>query len=440
MSGGLAIAAVSAVLRQLLDDGLSKTDLSFLGTAHDVTAQPLDSLSIGQLDESLHLNLFLFEITPNNGWRNANLPSRSGSGERISNPPLALDLHYLLTACGKERYQAETLLGCGMQVLHESPFFSRDYIKRTLPSDMSGAGLAEQVEQIRICPQALSTDEMSKLWTIIGAKYRPSVAYLVSVVLIQSETETRRPLPVLSIGKEGRGVRVQLSLIPPYPTIERIDLAERRISALPGDTVTIVGHHFTEDAEGPLAISKVTLRLSHPRLPEPIDREVPSGQYTNTQITVSLPGGANQFPAGVYSLSLLITPHDPKLSVRTTNAFSLYVAPRILTINGKTLQPPPNLLQVQRTNIKKDLGDLVLDLSYEPPILPEQQAVLVLGDRAVKADPRPAGTGPLKFTYKELRAETYRLCLRVDGVDSLLIDRSDERHAKFDESQQLVVT
>jgi len=37
-------------------------------------------------------------------------------------------------------------------------------------------------------------------------------------------------------------------------------------------------------------------------------------------------------------------------------------------------------------------------------------------------------------------AGSYRLRLRVDGVDSLLIDRSDPAHLKFDESQQITLT
>lgn len=44
------------------------------------------------------VNLFLYQVTPNPGWRNTGLPSLDSRGDgRLSNPPLALDLHYLLT-------------------------------------------------------------------------------------------------------------------------------------------------------------------------------------------------------------------------------------------------------------------------------------------------------------------------------------------------------
>jgi len=114
MSNALAIAAVTAVLRDLLQDGLIDHDIT--GTLGDVTvsvlspAQALAAFTAG----SGQLNLFLYRITLNSGWRNYGLPSRSGRGDLISDPPLALDLHYLLTAYTDQDYLAELLLGLSL--------------------------------------------------------------------------------------------------------------------------------------------------------------------------------------------------------------------------------------------------------------------------------------------------------------------------------------
>ena len=44
------------------------------------------------------VNLFLHQVTHNPAWRNVDLPSLAADGKtRLTNPPLALDLHYLLT-------------------------------------------------------------------------------------------------------------------------------------------------------------------------------------------------------------------------------------------------------------------------------------------------------------------------------------------------------
>ena len=447
MSSAFAIAAVSAVLQKLLQDAMKDALKDYsppILDNPDVAVLPPD-LFLEQAGEKPGLNLFLYQATPNSGLRNAHLPSRDSTGDKIANPPLALDLHYLLTAYSKKPMEAEALLGLGMQVLHQVPFLARDYITTVLPpgsehlyAALANARLAEQVEQIRICPQAMSTDEMSKLWTILGAKYRPSAAYLVSVVLIQSEKETRSPLPVLTIGKDDRGVRVQPNLIPPYPTIERIELPNRQISALPGDALTIVGHHFTQGADSqPLEINKMTVRLTHPHLPKPVDVDVPSADYSNVQVKVSLPTGTDQFPAGVYSLSFLITPGDPELGISTTNEVMLSVAPSIETIFGHQLAPPPNVATIPLSSLGTPPS---IALTCKPPVLPGQRVVLLLGARSLAADAITQISTSLTFTATDVTADKYRLRLRVDGVDSLLIDRSDERHPKFDESQQVIIT
>lgn len=61
------------------------------------------------------------------------LPSRSGTGgERLTNAPLALDLHYVMIAYGRADFQAEILLGYGMHLLHERPVLDRAAIRRAL--------------------------------------------------------------------------------------------------------------------------------------------------------------------------------------------------------------------------------------------------------------------------------------------------------------------
>src|SRR5215469_15449231 len=108
MSSPLAIAAVTATLKDLLNDGLLNHDLSSIGS-FSVTATPPDRVTTGPMEPN-QLNLFLYQVTANLGWRNSDLPSRSSNGARLTNPPLALDLHYMLTAYGSQDLNAEILL------------------------------------------------------------------------------------------------------------------------------------------------------------------------------------------------------------------------------------------------------------------------------------------------------------------------------------------
>src|SRR4051812_43486349 len=173
MAGPFAIAAVTAVLKDLLNDGLNNHDLSSLGHV-TVTALPPDRIPVTAADEKSQINLFMYQVTPNIGWRNAGLPSRGPGGQRLTNPPLALDLNYLVTAYGKVEFHAEALLGYAMQLLHERRVLPRDMTRATLqpalPADVTlppelamiaSADLAEQVETIKISPAHLDTEEMS---------------------------------------------------------------------------------------------------------------------------------------------------------------------------------------------------------------------------------------------------------------------------------------
>src|SRR5439155_15364191 len=68
------------------------------------------------------LNIFLYQILPNAAWRNMNIPNQVASGE-TANAPLALTLHYLVTAFGRDNDTAlpfgHHLLGRAMSILFD---------------------------------------------------------------------------------------------------------------------------------------------------------------------------------------------------------------------------------------------------------------------------------------------------------------------------------
>ncbi|MEL6194771.1 MAG: DUF4255 domain-containing protein, partial [Bacteroidota bacterium] len=201
MSSALAIASVNYLLKSLLEEGLTNEGMTtILGNMVTVSSLPMDKILPNQSGtEVSQLNLFLYRTTPNQGWRNVGLPSRNSRGQKKQNNPLALDLHYILTAHGETEFHRESILGVGMHTLHETPAFSREYIESTLGAiiadddplnrAIANSGLAEQVEILKITPEILSTEEISRLWTAFSAKYRPHAAYVVTVVLIERQDD-----------------------------------------------------------------------------------------------------------------------------------------------------------------------------------------------------------------------------------------------------------
>ena len=195
----------------------------------------------------------------------------------------------MLTAYGAEEFHAEILLGYGMQLLHETPVLARGAIRTLLtpPTPVVSGGdlppamralftseLAEQVEQIKISPQSLNTEELSKLWPAFGAKYRPTAAYQASVVLIESRNSTKSALPV-----RGRTIHAM-----PFrqPVIEQIKSQANAGGPIVADQPILAGYN--------LVIVGKQLRGEDTRVNVGGIEVTPAAQdVSDTQITIPIP-------------------------------------------------------------------------------------------------------------------------------------------------------
>jgi len=430
MSTALAIAGVSAVLRDLLNDGLVNGNVSgVLGSSVTVSVLAPDRVVPTGGTEASQLNLFLYGVTPNAGWRNEALPSRDGAGRaRLTNPPLALDLHYLLSAYSGGDLHAEILLGYAMQLLHEMPVLTREAIRTALdPSPATGAtlppalralsesGLAEQVELIKITPQYLNSEEMSKLWTATQSHLRPGVAYTASVVLIQARRPARTPLPVLTRGRidedTGRetGIAVQPSLLPSVPLLLRAEPPLRQPVAAIGDTVALHGSLLDgDDREAWLRSARLDIAQVLPVLAPAPDRPVA------TVAAFSLAGQQAALPAGVYRVNVRLTRPDAQGEDRLheSNPLLLTLAPRITNL--------------PQTVARAGNGSASVSIQFTPNLREGQRAVLVLG--AAELLPQTAGATPnsLVFVVPDAVVGVHLARLRIDDIDSPIIDMNFE--------------
>ena len=301
MSSPFAIAGLTATLQDMISNGLVDHGVTAaVGGTVDVKAVAPDLVMTNGTLSNPTLNIFLYQVTPNTGWRNVDLASRNASGERMANPPMALDIHYILSAYADEDLHAEMLLGGAMHLLHEMPGLDRGRITAalaSLPADLQDCGLADQVENIKITPEPLNSEEMSKLWSAIQSNYRPSVVYQATVVLIQEERPKRSALPVLVRGVNDTGPAIQPYLIPPVPTIISIGYPGGQLSARLGSTITIHGHN--------LEANNVEVVFSHGRLDEPPQTvAVAPVDVSATQLSLQIPNVPADWAAGIYSLEV----------------------------------------------------------------------------------------------------------------------------------------
>ena len=417
MSGALAIAAVTATLKDLLNEGLLNHDLSSIGS-FSVTAQAPDRITTGAT-EANQLNVFLYQVTPNLGWRNVDLPSRDGGGARLTNPPLALDLHYLISAYGAQDLNAEVLLGYAMQLLHETGVIPRAQLRIALgappPFDgtivpgrfgsLSAEDLADQVEMIKISPVYLSADELSKLWTAMQSRFRPSMAYLVSVVLIQAVGGARAAPPVLQRGAGDRGPSAQ-AIAPPVLQAVRNPAAPLLPALRLGDELSLVGSALARG--GTLGAVFTNERLG-------IAQTLPlSGGASANDLRARLPAAAADpaaladWASGVYGVAIRV--EETGRPSWTTNSVPAAIAPRITAAPLVAAAGAAFSLSVTCTPRLRALQEAGVRLIFGT-------AELVPASVATPADPLLPST--VDVDVPALDAGSYLLRLRVDGIDSL---------------------
>ena len=429
MSGPLAIAAVTLAMKNLLDTGLAALDLSSMGSV-SVSALPPDRVTTGETEPN-RLNLFLYRVASNSGWRNEQLPSRAAAGDRVSNPPLALDLHYLLTAYGAQNFHAEALLGIAMQVLHETPMVTRARFRALLdPSAPSPpfdpipvVDIADQIESIKIAPVYLASEDLAKLWSAMQARYRMTMAYMVSVVLIQATDSIRAAQPVLQRGRDDRG---PTAVAAPFPTVTAVrpEASDLLPAVRLGDEVRVTGTHF--DVNGSLKVVFTSGDVVRELTPS----SVPSPGRLNVRLpkVADVPAAQHEWTIGMYSVAVRVP--RPNLPTLSSNAVPVALSPHI------TVDP-----------LNVSAGD-VLTVTCSPRLLPPQatQAVLVFGDASVPAGAvdTPADTTKpttLTFTVPQVAAGDYVVRLRVSGIDSLpVVVKGTPPIVTFDPQQTVTVS
>ncbi len=409
MSDYLAVGGVSAVLKALLTTALSDGGPStVLLTPPGVTNLAPDLIATGQ-DEPAQLNLFMYYASINPALRNLDLPSMGSNGQQLSNPPLAINLHYLITAYGANAFDPEILLGFAMRVFHNTPVVPRSTIQAALtaldsgtPSNeqqlVSGGTLASQIEHIRITPEALTTEEIYRLWTAFQVSYRPTTSYQVSVVVIQDTESFQSNLPVK------RRSLVALPLTGPMIA----SITPQMIAA--GQTLTINGSNFISASGAPsdtlvsfnggTPIAAVTVQGNCVRVNVPSTLSAGTGSVSVIQ-NVTFPSSS--------------TPHPCFASIPVPFQLIPTIQPPL------PLPPPPATPPPYQATQGSPLA-----ITVNPPVGNMQTVVVYIGDYAIPLPPAvPLGAPSTSSTVTvtvptSISPATYLLRVEVDSAQSQL--------------------
>ncbi|MCS6883522.1 MAG: DUF4255 domain-containing protein [Oscillochloridaceae bacterium] len=411
MSNFLAIATVTATLRQMLEDAVSR-DVS------GATATAVRPNAPGNQLPNPGVNLFLYHVTPNVAWRNADAWTRDADGGLVQRPRAAVDLHYLLSFYGNDAdLEPQRALGSSLRALAERPLLPRGAIREVIAATpaLAASNLDSEVESVKLTQTPLSLEELSKLWSVFfQTPYVLSVALQAGVVLIESRGAPRATLPV----RERNLYVVTLR----QPVVECVEAsAGAGQPVLAGAAIRIVGR----DLRGEITRVRIGQALVTP----------PANQVGDTAIEVTLPAGLR---AGVQSVQV----EHPRL-IGTPPALHGSVESNVAAF---VLQPAASFAVTNVTPVVVDgatLHSATVTATLDPAVGRTQRVKLLLyefnapDDRPARAyvfdappdngitAPAQQETTTVAFGVERVVPGAYLARVQVDGAESpLAVDGS----------------
>ena len=410
MSNYLAIATVTATLQRILQD----TVQADVEGARVTTVRPDN---VGRGIPETGVNIFLYRVAPLN-WRNQDLPGRRSTGELQQRPRIALELNYIVTCYGNEvELEPQRLLGSVVRTMHSYPILKPEAIRNTLEDAsfryLRESDLPDQVELVRFAPLGLSTEDLSKIWSIFfQTPYSLSIAYQGSVVLIESQDIPRRALPVRE---------PVFGLSPQKPTIEKVTSL---------DPLTEVWQS-TEDklvlADSTIAIAGLRLEGNNNLIRiggvDVIPQSVSDRQIILDLSTVS----NNDLRAGVQGIQV-IKLNSQEQRINESNVFPLVILPTLHKIAVEAVRP-----------IGEELYTVRVSITARPTMGKNQRLNLLLNSTTGRRDreyvfkipPLETDSQSIITEISPIAPGEYLARLQVDGVESLLTIDTDKNSPNY---------
>ena len=410
MSNYLAIATVTATLQRILQDTV-QVDVE---GARVTTVRPDN---VGRGIPETGVNIFLYRVAPVN-WRNQDLPGRRSTGELQQRPRIALELNYIVTCYGNEvELEPQRLLGSVVRTMHSQPVLKTEAIRNTLEDSsfryLRESDLGDQVELVKFAPLNLSTEDLSKIWSIFfQTPYSLSVAYQGSAVLIESQEIPRRALPV----REPR-----FGITPNKPVINRVASLDPLTEVWQAAENRLILFNSTIAVEGVgLQGNNNLVRIGGvDAIPQSVD---------NRKIILDLSTVSHtDLRAGVQGIQI-IKRNSQDRRVNESNVFPIVVLPTLQKIAVEAI----NSLGEGEYTVR-------VSLTVRPSIGKNQRLNLLLnsttGERereyVFKIPPLEVDSDRIITEISPIASGEYLARLQVDGVESLLTVDTDENSPNY---------
>lgn len=229
------------------------------------------------------VSLYLFHVAPDATYRNT-FPG-GGRARTIPEQPLALTLHYLLSAHSPNSYvEEQQAMSIALKYLHDHPI-----MRAVVPID-------QRVQEFTLTMEPTSVDDIGRLWLSFATPLALSAVYRASVIFISPETPERPDVELVKYPTV-----LAIADCPPTTALPRMSTDT--------DRVEIKGEQF-EDATISLTIREFAFTIvpeSHALGPGEARVVTPPHPEPPT-MELRLPKGT---PRGRYVLRIELTPNTP---------------------------------------------------------------------------------------------------------------------------------
>ena len=138
----------------------------------------------------VRLSIYLYRINEDAYAKNQfTVP---GNGARQRQPPLTLDLSYLVTPLVGSPREQQIILGKVMQIFYDRAILAGAELVGSLSNSEQG---------VRVVLNPVSLEETSRVWQALEMSYRLSICYVVRVAMVDSMRE-RLTQPVVRSNAE----------------------------------------------------------------------------------------------------------------------------------------------------------------------------------------------------------------------------------------------
>ncbi|MBW4472527.1 MAG: DUF4255 domain-containing protein [Stenomitos rutilans HA7619-LM2] len=412
MSNYLAIATITATLQRILQ-------ASIQGDVDGARVTTLQPRQVGNGTPETGINLFLYQVKRNNAFGNIDTATHRVKANIVKRQS-ALDLHYIVSCYGNEtELEPQRLLGSVVRIFNDRPTVSLDVVQATIADPsfrfLAEADLAEQIQQLNVCPLDLSLDDLSKVWSVFfQAPYLLSAIYKVTVVTIEGEEALPKALPVRDRKLGG------VVAFPHQPVVESVQPQTGKLDPILATSTLIIRGRNLESASTLIRIGEAQLA--------PL-------QCSSTEITASLadiPPGMLWAGAQGIQVSHQI-PLGTTLTEGTNNVES-NLAPFVLR---------PTIEQVRfesRSRSGDDYCTGILTVRVDVRVSIKQRVILILNEWSIEtalayqfaAPPREMETDTIEIPLEKVKSGDYLLRLQIDGAESILEIDTDPASATFD--------